>query len=301
MSMKRLISIAVCLWAFTMVLMAQSDALVEANEKYQKGDLEDARTLVDKAIQDKKLAEAPESWVLRGFIYKDLYKAAPEAADAGLLREEAMASLYTGAHLDTAKQYSDNALRAYDYLAKTIYNDAVHALNDMDGTRAIALYAKYKEAVSRTSPAISFAERDIDFENALGTLYTKRFNADREQTEWYDKAVATYKEVLRQDSANYGANYNLATLYYNRGVYNIQQISADNDIPSIQQIQEASRGFFTLALPYMLKAYQMDPGRKETLLGLEGIHYSLQDEKQSLYYRHKYEEMKQDEGRPKDP
>jgi len=299
--MKRLISIAVCLWAFTAVLLAQSNPLVEANDKYQKGDLEGARTLVDKAIQDKKLAETPEPWVLRGFIYKDLYKAAPDAADAGLLRDEAMASLYTGAGLDSAKQYSDNALRAYAYLVTTVYNDAVHALNDMDDTRAITFYTKYKEALSRTDPGANFAERDIDFENALGTLYTKRFNADRGQTGWYDKAVATYKQVLQQDSTNYGANYNLATLYYNRGVYNIQQISADNDIPSIQQIQEASRAFFTLALPYMLKAYQMDPTRKETLLGLEGIHYSLQDEKQSLYYRHKYEALKQDEGKPKEP
>lgn len=299
--MKRLISIAVCLWALTAVLMAQSNPLVEANEKYQKGDLEGARALVDKAIQDKRFAETPEPWVLRGFIYKDLYKSAPDAADAGLLRDEAMASLYTGAGLDSAKQYSDNALRAYDYLAKTIYNDAVHALNDMDDARAISFYAKYKEAVSRTNPSASFAERDIDFENALGTLYTKRFNNDRTQLQWYDKAVATYKKVLQQDSSNYGANYNLATLCYNRGVSNIQQISADNDIPSIQQIQEASRAFFTLALPYMLKAYKMDPTRKETLLGLEGIHYSLQDEKQSLYYRHKYEELKQDEGKPKEP
>lgn len=301
MMMKRIFSIAICLWALIPVLHAQSDLLVEANDKYRQGDLVDARTLVDKAVQDKKLAEIPESWVLRGFIYKDLYKAAPDAGDAGVLRDEALASLYTGTGLDTAKQYSDNALRAYAYLAKTIYNDAVHALNDMDEARAIAMYNKYKETVSRTSPKADFNDRDIDFGNALGTLYTKRFNEARDQVQWYDKAVAAYKQVLQLDSTNYGANYNLATLYYNRGVYNIQQISADNDIPSIQQIQLASREFFTLALPYMLKAHRMDPTRKETLLGLEGIHYSLQDEEQSLYYRHKYEELKQDEGRPKDP
>ncbi|MEO8733615.1 MAG: hypothetical protein ABI373_04735 [Flavobacteriales bacterium] len=299
--MKRLFSIAICFWTFATVVCAQSDLLVEANDKYRQGDLAAARTLVDKAIHDKMLADTPEPWVLRGFIYKDLYKAAPDAEDAGVLRDEALASLYTGANLDTAKQYSDNALRAYDYLAKTIYNDAAHALNDMDDARAIALYNKYKETVSHTDPKANFTERDIDFENALGTLYTKRFNEARDQVQWYDKAVGTYEHVLQQDSMNYGANYNLATLYYNRGVFNIQQISAENDIPSIQQIQLASREFFALALPYMLKAHHMDPARKETLLGLEGIHYSLQDEEQSLYYRHKYEELKQDEGKPKDP
>jgi hypothetical protein len=111
--------------------------------------------------------------------------------------------------------------------------------------------------------------------------------------------VDTYKRVLALDSSNYGANYNLATLYYNRGVYNIQLITADNDIPSIQQIQEVSREFFTLALPYMLKAHRMRPDRKETILGLEGIHYSLQDDEQSRHYRHLYEELEHDERKEK--
>ena len=87
---------------------------------------------------------------------------------------------------------------------------------------------------------------------------------------WFDKAVEAYKHVLAIDPENYGANYNLATLYYNRGVYNIQRINAEYDIPTIQEIQEVSREFFQLALPYMLKAHDMNPTRRETLLGLGG-------------------------------
>jgi tetratricopeptide (TPR) repeat protein len=298
--MKRLFSISICILSLSTVLVAQADLLLEANTKYQQGDLAGARALLDKAVQDKRLANTPEPWVLRGFVYKDLYKSARVTDDADMLRDEALASLYTGATLDTARQYAENALAAYDFLAKTIYNDAAKALNAMNDERAVTMYAKYKETVSRAHPRTTFREGDIDFENALGTVYTKRFGEDRGRLEWYDKAVETYKKVLETDSMNYGANYNLATLYYNRGVYNIQRISADNDIPSIQQIQEVSREFFTLALPYMLKAHRMDPSRKETLLGLEGIHYSLQDEDQSLHYRHLYEELQQDMERPKE-
>jgi hypothetical protein len=74
-------------------------------------------------------------------------------------------------------------------------------------------------------------------------------------------------------------------------VYNIQRISSENDIPSIQGIQAVSREFFMQALPYMLKAFEMNPKRKETLLGLEGIYYSLQDDQQSDHYRQLYEEL----------
>ena len=279
---------------------SQPGDLGEANEKYRAGDLEGARVLLDRAIRDPELSTTAETWVLRGFVYKDLYKATTKGESASLLRDEALASLYTALMQDTAKQYTASTLPAYDYLSRTIYNDAVHTLNSLAPDSATEFYRKYKEAVRRLAPDTAFTDRDVEFGNALGTVQVKLFNQDRKDLKWYEEAVKTYLAVLAKDPGNYGANYNLATLYYNRGVYNIQRIDADNDIPSIQQIQEASRDFFTLALPYMEKAHDMDPGRKETLIGLEGIHYSLQDEEKSKYYRHMYEELKHDDSPGKD-
>lgn len=297
--MKRAFSILLCTLAFTALAVAQNDLLGKANQKYKDGDLKGARTLVDAAVADPSLAGSPEVWVLRGFIYKDLCKNAT-GEEVDILRDEALASLYTASITDSARQYTKSSIPAYYYLVKTMYNEAAHALNDLQPARALALYEKYNEALRRMAPDTVIRDRDIEFGNALGTVYVKLFNQDRQQLQWYEKAVDTYKHVLKVDSSNYGANYNLATLYYNRGVYNIQRITADNDIPSIQDIQEVSREFFTLALPYMLKAHRMKPDRKETILGLEGIHYSLQDEEQSRHYRHLYEELEHDERKEKD-
>lgn len=299
MTMKRALSILLCTLVLTTLAIAQGDLLGKANQKYREGDLKGARVLVDKAVADQALAHSPELWVLRGFIYKDLCKDA-KGEEADILRDEALASLYTAVVNDSAKQYTQSSVPAYYYLAKTMYNDAAHALNDLEPVRAIGLFDKYGEALRRMAPDTVLTDRDIEFGNALGTSYVKLYTQDRKRLEWYDKAVSIYKHVLALDSSNYGANYNLATLYYNRGVYNIQLITADNDIPSIQQIQEVSREFFTLALPYMLKAHRMRPDRKETILGLEGIHYSLQDEEQSRHYRHLYEELQHDDRKEKD-
>lgn len=280
-------------------VLAQPASLVEANKLYQAGDLAGARKLLDDAVKEPEFARSPEAWVLRGFVYKDIFKGMTSGPEADAVREEALNSLFTSTVVDTAKEYTQSSLQAYDYLCKTTYNDAARALNDMDHERAIMLYGKYKESVLRMDPAHSFKERDIEFNNALGTVYTKRFNQDREQVDWFDKAVALYKHVLQLDSNNYGANYNLATLYYNRGVYNIQRISAGTTLPDIDEIQKVSKEFFVLALPYMLKAHNMKPDRRETLLGLEGIHYSLQDTEESEHYRHLYEQLDQD-GPPED-
>lgn len=295
MTMKRLFLINLFALALVASCFAQADRLGEANKKYQDGDLVGARAILDQLVKEPDLADHPEVWVLRGFVYKDLYKSTLDMEAASVLRDEALASLYTGFKADIDKQYASSSLPAYDFLTSTLFNDAAQALNTMDEAHAIALFQKYKDAVLRIAPQTIFTAQDVEFTNALGTVYTKRFSQDRENVLWYDRAVDAYLKVLSMDSSNYGANYNLATLYYNRGVYKIQRISADNDIPSLQEIQAVSREFFTFALPYMLKAHNMNPTRKETVLGLEGINYSLQNEKESRHYRHLYEELDQAE------
>lgn len=285
------IAIACCAALMGLVSHAQTDPLVEALRKYQGGDLAQARTAIDRAVGTPEHAENPEAWLLRGFVYKDLFKDMAEGAEADKVRDVALASLRTCMALDTDRTYRDNAAQAHDFLARSFFNDAAKALNEMREERALELFGKYKEAVLRTDPEAQLRAREVEFTNALGTVYTKRFNQDRTAAAWFDKAVAAYEAVLALDPGNYGANYNLATLHYNRGVYNIQRIGAEDDIPGIQRVQEVSREFFQLALPYMLKAHDMRPDRRETLLGLEGIYYSLQDQDSSDKYRKLFEQL----------
>jgi len=297
MNMVQRILIAVLLSAVASLGLAQADPLVEALRKYQAGDVAAARTLIDVAVKSDAHKDDPEAWLLRGFVYKDLYKGTGESGEGDILRDEAVASLYTCVELDTIGTYRDNATQAYDYLARTYFNDAAKALNEMEDERALVMFGKYKEAVYRLDPKADLVAREIEFTNALGTVYTKRFNQDRTAMDRFDKATEAYKKVLELDPENYGANYNLATLYFNRGVYKIRRINADDEIPSILEIQQASREHFQEALPYMLKAHDMDPGRRETLLGLEGIYYSLQDQENSDKFRELFEELPPGEDR----
>jgi tetratricopeptide (TPR) repeat protein len=297
MNMLRRILIAVLALLSAPWLVAQGDPLVEALRKYQAGDLEKARELIDLAVTTPDHIVDPEAWLLRGFVYKDAYKSAVGNQQADSLRGEAIQSLYSCMSLDSVGTYRENAKQAYDYLARSYFNDAAKALNELDDERALVMFEKHKEATLRLDPTADMGQREIEFLNALGTVYTKRFNQDRTDLSWFDKAIAAYEKVLGMDGENYGANYNLATLFYNRGVYNIQRINGDDEIPTILQIQEASREFFQSALPYMLKAHDMNSTRRETLLGLEGIYYSLQDQESSDKFRELFEELPPQEDR----
>lgn len=294
--MRARILIALLMLAFSGSLRAQ-DAFVEALRKYQSGELNQAKALIDEAVLSPAHAEDPEAWLLRGFVYKDLFKAATSTEAADKARDEALTSLHACMWMDTLATYKENATQAYDYLARSCFNEAARSLNEGNEGRAMELFAKYKEAVLRVDPKADLRAREAEFANALGTVYTKRFNQNRDSLQWFEKAAEAFKGVLKIDPENYGSNYNLATLYYNLGVYRIRAIKAEDDIPSIQQIQEAAREYFQQALPYMLKAHDMNPTRRETLLGLEGIYYSLQDEQNSERFRELFELLPPGEDR----
>lgn len=290
-------SIGTLLLVLASLVAGAQDPYADAFTSYGKGELAVARGHIDLAVTDARTAKDAGVWLLRGFIYKDVFKGMAPGPEADVVRDEAVASLHTCMQLDVAGKYRKDAVPAFEFLTRTYYNDAARALNQMDAARAQQLFAKYKEAQLRLEPRTDLKPRDIEFQNALGTVYTKRYAQDRRDTTWYYKAEAVYLRVLELDPANYGAQYNLATLHYNRGVYNIQQISPENDIPSIQDIQRVSRHFFQKALPFMLKAHDMNPRRKETLLGLEGIYYSLQDQEKSDHYRKLYDALEAEDER----
>lgn len=285
--------IALLLSLITTVSWAQPDPLAEVLQKYQGGDLTGARQAVDRAVRSEMHAENPEAWLLRGFIYKDLFKGMTAGTQADEIRQQALESLYTCMAYDQPGTYKDNATQAYDFLVRSCFNDAAKALNAQDTERARKQFTDYKNAVLRLDPKANTIDKEVEFGNALGTVYTKQFNAFRSDTILFDRAVEAYVHVLELEPGNYGANYNLATLYYNRGVYNIQAISADVDIPTMAMIQMVSKEYFMKALPYMLKAQEMNPTRRETLLGLEGIYYSLQDQVNADKFRQLFELLPQ--------
>lgn len=295
--MKRIAHILLLMLFWSSVAMGQGDPLVEALRKYQAGALAEARALVDEAVAQPQYEANAEAWLLRGFIYKDAYKGASDPAEGDVLRDEALSSLQRCLALDGSGTFKDNAVQAYDFLARSFFNDAAKALAEMREERALEVFGRYKKVTLLLDPNADLRTREVEFTNALGTVYTKRFTAERADTVMFNRAVAAYKHVLTLEPENYGANYNLSTLFYNRGVYNIRRIDAEDEIPTIMQIQEASREFFQLALPYMLKAHDMNPSRRETLLGLEGIYYSLQDQESSDKFRQLFEEMSPEDQR----
>ncbi|MDX9751649.1 MAG: hypothetical protein RBT71_11255 [Flavobacteriales bacterium] len=289
MSTALRIALLLCGLAPTAWATAQSDPLMDALRWFQTGELDSARRAIDHALDDPRTAGNPETWLLRGFVYKDLYKESPRPEEHTGMRDSAMVSLLRCLALDHEGVYRENAAQAYDFLARTIFNDAARALGVEQPEQARAHYRGYRAAMLRLDPNARLDERDVEFNNALGSLYNTMYIRDRTRTDLFDLAIGAFGASLELDPDNYGANYNMATLYYNRAVHAIRAVNAGDDIPTLQRIQEVSREFFQRALPFMLRAHELRPERPETLLGLENIYYSLGDEQRTDEYRRRYE------------
>ena len=99
MTMSRRAPLLLFLVLVAMALRAQ-DPLVEALRKYQAGDLQGSRVLVDAAVASTQHAANAEAWLLRGFVYKDLYKAKSGTREGDAARDSALASLYRTVVMD---------------------------------------------------------------------------------------------------------------------------------------------------------------------------------------------------------
>lgn len=288
--------LAVMLWLFGVVfVIAQPQETLDAYKAYQQQDYTQAAALIDRAIDEKVGASDAMTWHIRGFIYKDIYNKVDQKSAIAESRDVAIASLMRSMELDTKDEYRENNIKSLRYLASSYYNDAVLVMREIDKAtidQSEKYYLKYKEIMLELDPDFDSQERDITFYKALATSNRKIYEKDREGNKDYlYRALDNYQYVLKIDPENYGANYNTAINLYNEGAYGIEQIDAEAKIPALVKIQAESVELFREALPYMLKAHELDSTRRETLIGLRGIYLSLNNNEKADKYRDMLQEI----------
>lgn len=263
---------------FSSFIFGQRDKLTKALRYYQAGSLDTARMLIDSASMNPETAKEASTWYYRGYIYKDLYNQRQKADKQSPYRLEAVRSFMKQTELDTGKTLKDNVLKNINYVATTIYNDAATSINISEYPIAITNFDKYKEIIRKIDSTRKFNDLEIQLHSALGSIYMQIYENDREKNKaFFDKSRNSFLFVIELDSNNYTANYNMGILYYNEAVNIIKALDYDLDLITLELIQEETVELFKKALPYMLKARDLNPKRKETLIGLSGIYFSLNE------------------------
>lgn len=300
--MKYIVYIAILVFC-TQSLFGQNK-LTNAVYSLKQGELEKARQLVDAASEDTLFMDRAATWYYKGYIYKDLFKRDEADNKQSPFREQSIQFFQKSYQIDSTGTYSKNVVNGIKYLAQTLYNHSATSFNPKEYPIAIANYERYKDISRSIDPAVDFKDKDINFNLAMASVYgriaaqdTTNSKANLEQAKTY------YQSVLDLDSNNVSANYNLGIIYYNEGVEIVNTMDYDLDLFELETLQDQIIQLFKKSLPYMKKAYDLNPKRKETLEGLQGIYFSLNDIPKSEAYKKQLEDLNETEldNSQKDP
>lgn len=279
-------------------LKAQDNPLKKALELYQAGSLREAKEMIEKSSNDPRWQKDPNTWYLKGFIMKDLYKMMPEADAALYFRLASLESFMHLIEMENTSKYLPDALKTIKYLSSTFYNDAVDHVEKKNFDPAKEYFEHFKNAlVLSRDKSIDLKEQEIAFQLALGSNYMELYKKDSTRARVnLEGAKAAYEKILKIDSNHMKANYNLGVLYYNEAVNLIDGMDYDEvDLMAISQIEDQSIELFKQSLPFMKVAYKQNPKDRNTLEGLAGIYFSLREYEKSNAYKEKLAMLENEE------
>ncbi|HET6244415.1 MAG: hypothetical protein H0V01_15340 [Bacteroidetes bacterium] len=280
------------LLAINLSAYAQSNKVAIALTHFQNENYSEAKLAIDDAANDEISSLDPYTWYVHGFIYKEIYKASQKSNPISNLRLESLESFKKSISLDKANEHKEDNEQNLKYLATTFFNDVVLTLNPKDYQIAIKNFESFKEIQNMLGQHQSLKSMEIEFKLALASVFTSIYDSERVANIAYFKKVEDlYANVLQIDPENISANYNLGILYYNKAVNIINELDFDMDIFEFMEVQESTVSIFKQSLPFMEKAYKLDPQKKETLKGLEGIYFSLHEIEKSNEIKARLEKL----------
>lgn len=291
--MKRLIYILSLLLTVTSAVNAQfvqNNSMSKAEFYIQKAEFDSAQKYIDTAANHEEFTKQAKVWFYRSFIYKEQYKTKEKQDLNSSLRNECAKSIDKLYKVDTANTYLTQAEPLVKYIASTYYNDAARAINNEDYKLANNNFAHYKHLQTLIkADENTLTNHEVQFKFAIATAISK--GQDKVDSTQRHQLINIYKEILAIDNNNASANYNLSLLYYNEGVDIVNNMDYDMEFENLMATQEKIANLFTAALPFMLKAYEFDYRKEDTLEGLKNIYYGLNDTEKSNYYKQELESL----------
>lgn len=288
--------LSVVIMLFYSFAFAQNDKIADALNALTTGNLDEAKVLIDAAAVNEETSKLAHTWYYRGYIYYELYKRDKNVN--GPERSLAIDYYSKSIKIDPIGKYAGNSTSSISNIARTFYNDCVIYLNSQDPENAHKSFEIFLEKVVIADPTIDLKPRIIDVYLALGGLYTNLYELNKRTNSTYWKLAKHYFEmVLELDPENLNGNYNVGILYYNKAVNIINGTDYDIDLVALSDIQDTSITLFKQSLPFMETALSLEPENENTLIGLSGIYFALNEHEKSDAIKDRIKGLKSKENK----
>ena len=269
------------------IMSAQLDKLRGAFVYTQAGNLDSAKILIDAASKYPETMSDGQTWYVKAFIYKEIFKKSKLVNKDLAILNESFESAKKSIELDTTKENKQNNFGIIKSETAIVNNTFGEALDTVNYKKSIECVDMQKKLVKYIKPKANIDSIGVYYYGIMGSYFQTAYEKNpKKNTKYLKIAEESYNKVLIVEPNNISANYNMGIIYYNQAVSLIMnKLDYDFDLATLNDIQDEALNWFKKSLPYMEKAYQLNPRRKETLIGLSGIYYSLHDNEKSQQFQ----------------
>ena len=288
----RNIAVFFLLFVATTNSFAQISKLEKAMSLYSDKKLDSAQLVINQAIKNPETVKDYQVWMMRGFIYKELYKTTQNTSITSPYRDSAAVSLIQSLELDPQNQNPQraNLVQSLKYLASTYHNDINKTLDTVGYKQALINSDKHKAIMKLIDPAFNENKYNYDVYSTIGSMFEKWYELNTSKT-LLDQAKTYLLKAYAINNNTDFINKNLGVLYYNQAVDIIKKMDYDVPLDQLPVYQDNSVKLGKQALPYLLKANQINPSDKSVIEGLAGIYYLLNETDKYNEYKKRFEEM----------
>lgn len=270
---------------------AQLDKLRDAFIYTQAGKLDSAQQLIDAVCKHPETSTNAQAWYVKAFVYKELFKKHRPVNVANA--SEAFESSKKAILLDTSAENKASYYSIIKSLTATVNNTFGEMLDTVNYKKSAACVELQKSLLTFLKPKANADSVEVYYYSIMGSYFQTVYEKNpKKNMKFLKLAEESYNKVLIRDPNNISSNYNMGIIYYNQAVGLIMnKLDYDFDIATLNDIQDEAVMWFKKSLPYMEKAYQLNPRRKETLIGLSGIYYSLHENEKSQQFQKLSEDL----------
>ena len=273
-----------------LVSFAQQEKLALAYELYNGNKLDSARMLIDEVSNHPETSNDFQAWLIKAYVYKDLYKRNENSKEAGEIRNEAVKSFLKSRDLDVEKKELSNINQNLKFLASKYFNESRSKIDTIHHLEAQGLSEEFKKINLLVDPNLSFTARDLEFYLALSSVFQVCYDNNASKN-CLDYAKVYLQKAIDTDPSSVSAIKNMGILYYNQGVNLIKKMEYDVSLEELSNYQDQSIKLFYQAEPFLLKAFEMSPTDVTVLEGLQGIYFQLSDFDKSNDFKLKLESI----------
>ncbi len=271
---------------------AQFKNFEKALDYYQAKKLDSARIFIDSAAIHPQTSKDFNTWMVRAFIYKDLYKLKEGNNVEAPLREIAVQSMKKSLALDTANKnpQREGVIKSLKYQASLYHNDVIKTLDTINYQKSLNNADKYVELSKFLDTSFNAKNYYYEVFLTLGSMFEREYEKTDSKNA-FDLAKVYLFKAYEINKNTFSVNKNIGFLYYNQAVSIIKKMDYDIPLDQLPVYQDQSVKLALQALSYCLIAHELDPKDRAVLEALAGIYYLLNENEKHNEFKKKLEDL----------